>query len=225
MKLDMLYDAVLFDLDNTLYDYDAYWEWRLSWSLEQVALAYPHLDIAVLIAQAMHKRIYSAQFDAFLLGAGVADPAVRATALERYRVNTYEVLHLYPDAAHVLNVLRQQYQLGLITNGPVRTQQPKIRQFGLERWMHVLVISEEANLAKPDPAIFHLALQRLGVLPERALYVGDSLEHDLVGAHAAGIDFAWMNPHQRPLPPDMPLPVAGITCMNDLLELLAGGCR
>jgi HAD superfamily hydrolase (TIGR01549 family) len=216
----MLYDVVLFDLDNTLYDYDAYWKWRLSWSLEQVAVAYPHLDIAALIEQAMRGRVYSAQFDAFLLGAGVADPVVRAAALERYRVNTYEVLQLYPDAAHVLHVLCQRYRLGLITNGPVRTQQPKIRQFGLERWMHALVISEAVQLAKPDPAIFHLTLQQFGVLPERALYVGDSLEHDLVGAHAAGLDFAWMNPHQRQLPPDMPPPLACITCMNDLLELL-----
>jgi putative hydrolase of the HAD superfamily len=218
----MLYDAVLFDLDNTLYDYDAYWKWRLSWSLEQAAAAYPQLDVIRLVEQAMRERVYSAQFDAFLLRAGVADPVVRAAALERYRVNPYEVLQLYPDAAHVLHVLRQQYRLGLITNGPVRTQQPKIRQFGLERWMHVLVISEEVKLAKPDPSIFHLVLRQLGVLPERALYVGDSLEHDLVGAHAAGMDFAWMNPRQRPLPPDMPTPVANITCMNDLLDMLVG---
>jgi putative hydrolase of the HAD superfamily len=216
----MLYDAVLFDLDNTLYDYDAYWKWRLSWSLEPVAAAYPHLAIVPLIERAMHRRVYSAQFDAFLLQEGVVDPAVRAIALERYRVNTYEVLQLYPNAPHVLHMLGQRYQLGLITNGPVRTQQPKIRQFGLEHWMHALVISEEVKLAKPDPAIFHLVLQQLGVLPERALYVGDSLEHDLLGADAAGIDFVWMNPHQRLLPPDMPPPVAHITCMNDLLELL-----
>jgi hypothetical protein len=36
------------------------------------------------------------------------------------------------------------------------------------------------------------------------------------------MDFAWMNPRQRPLPPDMPTPVANITCMNDLLDMLVG---
>jgi putative hydrolase of the HAD superfamily len=52
-----------------------------------------------------------------------------------------------------------------------------------------VVTSAEAGAAKPDPAIFRLALERLGVAPERALHVGDSPE-DEAGARAAGMRFA-----------------------------------
>jgi putative hydrolase of the HAD superfamily len=53
----------------------------------------------------------------------------------------------------------------------------------------VVVSSAEAGASKPDPAVFRLALERLGVRPERALHVGDS-PADQEGARAAGMRFA-----------------------------------
>jgi HAD superfamily hydrolase (TIGR01509 family) len=213
------YDAILFDLDNTLYDYDAYWRERLAWSLEPVVQCHPQLDIPALIAEIIAQRVYASQIVAFLQQRGV-DMQVCASAHERYTINDFSTLLLYPDVPYVLRTLRAHYKMGLITNGPARTQRPKIDQFGLVAWMDVLIVSEEAQVAKPNPAIFHLALNELGVAPARALYVGDSLEHDLVGALRAGLDFVWMNPHLRTLPPDMPPPLADIPRLDLLLSLL-----
>jgi putative hydrolase of the HAD superfamily len=215
----MVYDAILFDLDNTLYDYNAYWRERLAWSLEPVQAAYPHMDMDALIERTICECVYAAHFPEFLQRAGVEDTGVCMLAQERYRINDFTRLTLYPDALHVLTTLRCRYRLGLITNGPVRTQRPKIEQFGLEPFMDPMIISGEVGFAKPDPAIFYLALQRLAIAPARALYVGDSQQSDLVGAHAAGIDFVWMNPHHHSLRADMPAPLACITHLAGLLEL------
>jgi HAD superfamily hydrolase (TIGR01549 family) len=220
----MHYAAVLFDLDNTLYDYDAYWHKRLSWALEPVQAAYPALDTAALVARSMREHIYPAQFAAFLQQAGIADSSLCEAATERYRINHYEQLRLYADTLPVLHTLRARCKLGLITNGPTRTQYPKIEQFALASLMDVLLVSEEVGSAKPDPAIFHLALRELGVAPARALYVGDSLESDLRGAEAAGLDFVWMNTRQRVLPPDMPPPLATIEQLSALLSLPQLAC-
>ena len=64
-----------------------------------------------------------------------------------------------------------------------------LERLGLGRRFDAIVTSAEAGAPKPDPRIFELALERLGVTPERALHVGDA-EADELGAHAAGMRFA-----------------------------------
>ncbi len=214
----MRYDAILFDLDNTLYDYDAYWYERLLWALEPVVVSYPRLDAAMLARQAMEQRIYAREWEGFLRDVGVESGKALAVALQRYRANYYNRLRMYDHAIEALNALWGCWKLGLITNGPSWSQRPKIEQFALDTWMDVIVVSEEVGLAKPDPAIFHLALRQIAIPPERALFVGDSLEHDMHGAYAAGLDFAWMNPKGRALPSHEPPPVAIIIDLRELLD-------
>ncbi len=217
----MPFDAILFDLDNTLYDYNAYWRGRLARALAPVVAAYPHFDAATCTDEAISQCVYARHFDAFLHQLGIHDASVRAVAVARYRVNPYHTLTLYPQAAPLLRRLRAQgHKLGLITNGPRSSQQPKIRQFALHAFFDVLLISEEVGVAKPDPAIFAIALDYLAVDPARALYVGDSVYHDLHGAHAAGVAAVWVNAQHAPLPPDAPHPWAMVQDIGELAPLL-----
>lgn len=62
-----------------------------------------------------------------------------------------------------------------------------LRGFGLDRRFDLVVASLEEGVEKPDPRLFHLALDRLGVAPDEALHVGDNPEDDLDGAQAAGM--------------------------------------
>jgi putative hydrolase of the HAD superfamily len=64
-----------------------------------------------------------------------------------------------------------------------------LERIGLARWFDTVVTSAEAGAPKPDPRPFRLALERLGVDPDRALHVGDRPE-DEAGARAAGLRFA-----------------------------------
>jgi len=79
----------------------------------------------------------------------------------------------------------------------------KIEIVALDAFVDALVVSEEAETAKPDPAIFQLALDRLHALPGDAVMVGDSWAADVVGARAAGIRAIWFNPAGALAPADV----------------------
>jgi HAD superfamily hydrolase (TIGR01549 family) len=214
------YRAILFDLDDTLYDFRAHWRSRLRLALAEVLARHPQLDAAALEEAALAAQVYIDQLPDFLRRHGVADEALIAAAHARYRDGWFECMVLPEATARALAALRPRYQLGLVTNGPVRTQRAKIERFGLAEVMDALVISEEVGVAKPDPAIFALALRWLGVAPAAALHVGDSPEFDLAGAAAAGIAAVWVNPSGTPLPPGIPPPLATVRSVAEVPALL-----
>ncbi len=92
-----------------------------------------------------------------------------------------------PDCHPVLEVLQQHKTLGLISNFD---HPPYVRDMvsdlGLEEFFTTVVISGDVGIKKPDPRIFHLALQRTGLHPQEVVHVGDARE-DVLGARAAGI--------------------------------------
>ena len=216
----MQYQAILFDLDDTLYDLRSYWRGRLYEVFDDVVARYPHLERDHLVQQAIREKVYIERLPTFLRAQHIDDEQLIATAHERFRRDWFARLVLNDDAPTTLMALRPSYKLGLITNGPSATQRPKIAQFGLADYLDLLIVSEEVGVAKPDPAIFQLALAELAVPPERALYVGDSLEFDLPGAAAAGMPFIWINPRNEPFHDGLPRPLAEIKRLTELLPLL-----
>jgi 2-haloalkanoic acid dehalogenase type II len=215
-----MYQAILFDLDDTLYDLRSYWSERLRLALEVVLARYPHFDCDALVRTAIAERVYMEHWPDFLRRQGVADEVLIAETHELFRREWFERLVLYDDAAHTLAALRPRFKLGLVTNGPSQIQRPKIERFGLADYLDVLIVSEEVGIAKPDPAIFRLALERLDVGANEALFVGDSPEYDLRGAEAAGIPFIWMNARREDLPSGVARPIATIERLAELLPLL-----
>ena len=213
--------AILFDLDDTLYDLRSYWRERLRLALELVRARYAHLDAEALALLAMSERVYIEHWPEFLRRQGVDDEALIAEAHEVFRQEWFERMALAEDAAPTLAALRSRYKLGLITNGPSAIQRAKIERFGLANYFDELIVSAEVGVAKPDPAIFRLALERLGVAPAEALFVGDSPEYDLRGAMAAGVPFVWMNPGAEQLPEGVARPLATIGRLEELLGVLA----
>ena len=217
----MTYRAILFDLDDTLYDLRSYWRGRLQRALDDVLAIHPHFNRDTLVHTAIVEKVYIDKFPDFLRRQGVADEALILTAQAAFGSDWFARLTLYEDAAPTLEALRLRYKLGLVTNGPSRTQRPKIEQFRLAEYLDLLIVSEEVGVAKPEPAIFQVALERLGVQPNQTLFVGDSPEFDMRGAAAAGIPFVWMNPRGEVMPADVPAPVAVIERLAELVPLLA----
>lgn len=104
-------------------------------------------------------------------------------------------LALYPDVERVLHRLerwRRPPSLAILTNGPGARQRNRIRALGLD-WIPHLAISEEVGIGKPHPEFFYAALRELDVRPEDAVMVGDTLDTDIVGAHAVGMKSVWLN--------------------------------
>jgi HAD superfamily hydrolase (TIGR01549 family) len=211
--------TILFDLDDTLYDLRAHWRSCLTTALAALAGDRRAGD-AALVERALARHVYIRQLSDFLRAEGIADDGAIMAAQQCYEQIWFERMALPEETAMVLSALSGRFRLGLVTNGPIWTQGEKIERFGLRRWMDVLLISEEIGVAKPDPAIFHTALNQIGAEAAEAIFVGDSPEHDLLGAARAGMRSIWMNRHGRPMTAGIPAPLATITMLRELPALL-----
>lgn len=93
----------------------------------------------------------------------------------------------FPDAASVLGTLRVTGMRTAVVSNWDCSLGAQLASLGLGGLLDAVVTSAEAGVRKPDPEIFRVALRRLQCPPERALFVGDSLEVDIAGGRAAGI--------------------------------------
>jgi putative hydrolase of the HAD superfamily len=214
--------AVLFDLDDTLFDHHG----GARAALEAVqachacltALPFPDLERAHAVAlEELHQDVLAGRvalddarrerFRRLLADAGGdatwedADRAARA-----YRGRYLETRRAVAGAAALLQAVKARARVGIVSNNLLAEQQDKLKVCGLDTWVDVLVVSEEAGIAKPDPAIFRLALDRLQCAPAEAVMIGDSWPADVAGAGAAGIRAIWFNPAGLE-PPDPGVPV------------------
>jgi HAD superfamily hydrolase (TIGR01509 family) len=158
-----------------------------------------------------------------------------AQAHERYGIDTdpqalYERIvvdytgkfTLAPEVAAGLRRLREDgWRLGIVTNGETRMQRAKIDRAGVGDYVDMVLDSEAAGFAKPDPRIFELAAGKLGVeLTPDGWMVGDMLDKDIEGGNAAGLRTVWL-PHGRALPADAAQPEHVCATMADALALIA----
>ncbi|HEX5540472.1 MAG TPA: HAD family hydrolase [Micromonospora sp.] len=81
----------------------------------------------------------------------------------------------------------------VVTNGPLRHQDAKIRRTGLDRYVANWIISEEAGVGKPNPRIFTLAAERVRMRLHGAWVIGHSPEVDIGGAAAMGLPSVWLH--------------------------------
>lgn len=90
-------------------------------------------------------------------------------------------------------VLALGLRAACVSNSDGRAEEHLVR-FGLRAGLEFVVDSQHEGVEKPDPRLFRIALERLGVPPERALYVGDLRSVDEAGARAAGMHFVLLDP-------------------------------
>jgi putative hydrolase of the HAD superfamily len=231
----------LFDLDDTLCDYAGARAERLRIAFGQ-ALAAAHArearvtddvrppaaaqrppDLDALIAASIAVQPHGADhFPDLLRPYGVPAEAA-ALAVAWYRANRFHGLGLFADALATLAAVRAALpgrRLGLITNGPAEVQRAKIELLGLDGLVDFALISGELGIEKPDPDIFRKALRMADATPDEAVFVGDSPDHDIAGARAAGIRAIWMNRSGRAWPAALPPPDDEVRDLAEFLALL-----
>ena len=98
---------------------------------------------------------------------------------------------LYPQAKEILEQLGQEYKLGIIAN-QLPGLEERLKDFGILDYFSAIFSSAEFGLAKPDPAIFRLALQKTNCLPQQAIMIGDRLDNDIVPARRIGMKTIWI---------------------------------
>lgn len=130
------------------------------------------------------------------------------------------------DTLSTLEWLRQEdYRLAIISNaGDDPDVQALIDKAGIRNYFEFILTSAAAGIRKPNPRIFEMALERLGVRPERAAMVGDTLGADILGAHNAGLYAIWItrraNSPANLAHADTIRPDALIETLSELPELL-----
>lgn len=124
-------------------------------------------------------------------------------------------VELYPEVEKTLNLLKQSgLKIGLITNGlesDVREILPKV---GLVEFFDVEITSDTVGKMKPSKEIFLCALEKLGVMPHEALFVGDMVKHDYKGAKECGLKALLIDRENRVKEGD----VEKIGSLTELLE-------
>jgi YjjG family noncanonical pyrimidine nucleotidase len=208
--------AVLFDLDDTLFDHrqcarTALGELHASHAAFQ-SHSFPHFErLHAALLEELHARValgevplevarqerFRRLFGA--VGASSDDETVAraaATSREGYR----RVRQPVAGAAALLAAVKNRARIGIVSNNLLEEQSDKLRHCGLDRYVDALVVSEEVGVAKPDRRIFDIALERLDAAADHAVMVGDSWTADIAGARAAGIRAIWFNPTKQPKP-------------------------
>jgi HAD superfamily hydrolase (TIGR01662 family) len=209
-----LFDAVLFDLGNTLIYFDcddegvfARMDIAMVDSLLASGLTIDRSPFLKLYRERL--KMYEAERDSefiehsttyitrsLLAEAGLAQPAqsVINTAMKaRYSVSQ-AYWKLEEDAQPVLDTLRAQgYRLGIVSNASDDDDvQTLIDNARLRAYFDVIVTSAAQGIRKPNPRIFLDVLNRLGTEPKRAAMVGDTLGADILGAQNAGLLAIWI---------------------------------
>lgn len=109
--------------------------------------------------------------------------------------------------------------LGLVTNGSPQMQTPKLAALGLADAFDVVVHAGYDAAAKPDPEPFETALSVLNARANRTVHVGNSLETDVAGAHAAGVGSVWLSDAGEPADPEPDHTVVSLEELPSVLEL------
>jgi putative hydrolase of the HAD superfamily len=101
---------------------------------------------------------------------------------------------LFPYALEILEYLTQRkYELHLITNGFEKTQHSKLKYSGLDKYFKEVITSEGSSSLKPNKEIFDFAFKKTGAKPTESIMLGDSIDVDIIGAMNAGIDQVFIN--------------------------------
>ena len=192
------FDAVLFDLDGTLCERTQDTELLYAAAFERVGIE-PFGDPESLWASLEGPPDHDDWIG--YIGAGFArlaaqhgrtevDPLELAAAVQSLVDDT--AVALRPGAAIALDHAASIGPVGLVTNGPAASQQMKLESLGIAGRFSTLVFGADLARKKPHAQPFEQALASIDVPPNRALYVGNSLEYDVAGAQMAGLSVVWL---------------------------------
>lgn len=223
-------EVVCFDGDETLWDFQASMRSGLADVLERLRQTRPNVgpvDVESVIADreqvaeampgASVAAIRRAAFGRTLERLSVPDAALADELCAYYMERRRAATVTYPDVVPALRQLRKHYELALLSNGNTYP-----RHAGLEEYFGVVLYADDCGLRKPDGRIFAEMARRCDRDASRLAMVGDSLDHDVVGASNAGWRAIWLNRDGAACPPEV-RPDAIVTTLADVGAVLAGG--
>lgn len=199
------YSILLFDADNTLFNFDA--GNRRAFSEVCRICHLPDTDELFHAYEAVNAEMWSAfdrgectkdflvveRFRLYLERAGLQADPVRCNRIHLSTLATNTVL--LPHALEVCRTLAQTHSLYIVTNAVAAVQKARLAASDLRPYITDAFISEDAGASKPSVAYFDYVFSRIpGITRENCLLIGDSPSSDLQGANNYGIPCCWYNP-------------------------------
>lgn len=207
----MKYKHLFFDLDHTLWDFDANAKDTLIeiyafFKLEEKGVV-PFEDFYKLYK--IHNEIlWDRYHKGFITGEElkwkrmwrtllefkIADEPLAKVMSEKFLEILPTKKILFPHTIEILDYLSaKEYQLHLITNGFEKIQWSKLNNSGLSNYFTHVITSEKSNSLKPQKEIFEYALNETGASLHQSIMLGDNLDADIQGAINAGMDNVFVN--------------------------------
>lgn len=220
----MLVDAVLFDLDDTLYLQQ---DW-LCGAWDAVANRAADFGVSAPVLRASLELVAGEGSDR----GGIIDRALAAIGatcdvgalVDTFRRHAPAALPLVrPGLRSALAAVRTRVPIGLVTDGDPRIQEAKLRALGLSDAFDTVIISDLWGRAyrKPHRLPFDLALAALGVDAERSVFIGDRPDKDVEGAQSAGIRAIRVRTGEYATRPNISTPWGEASDVIDALGLVA----
>jgi len=206
----MKYKHVFFDLDRTLWDFEA--------NSEEVLIdMFNKFDITTIacidvqefidnyreinhglwmkyrVGEITKEFLSTERFHATMLLFEVDDWDKAKKMGEFYVKESPYKKQLFEGTRELLEYLYAKYDLHIITNGFSEVQYIKLQQSDLRKYFKQIIISEETQWKKPSPEIFDYAMQKAGANTESSIMIGDDLKADIIGASTIGMDQIWVN--------------------------------
>ena len=197
--------AVIFDIDDTLQDWQAAIDRALAGVLgdlpPEVRASAPERLQRMIASRyfvvrdgcVVHREHWRLLFESRAVWQA-ALPELNAVAVEQVSRRFQEGLSAvaYPDARPALEALRDGRALATLSNNP--KSEDWLRRLGLREFFQSVVPALE-GYRKPSPEVFRRVCDALAVVPRDAAYVGDSITHDVEGALNAGLTPVWVDRH------------------------------
>lgn len=149
---------------------------------------------------------------------GIEDKRQALAMNHDFLMRTTTKSRIIPGAKDLLDYLRPNYRLFILSNGFREVQHKKLCCSGLDGYFDRLILSEDAKIQKPHKGIFDYALRETGSLLSESLMIGDCWEADIVGAQQAGMDQIWLNPEG--LPAESFTPTYTVKSLAEIKEIL-----
>ena len=205
------YKHIFFDLDRTLWDFDAAAEVAFERIYEQYnlnSLGIPSAHEFHEVYHPLNERLWELYREDKITKAdlnrtrflkplehyGIHDVELADHLSEDYVYWSPRIVRLVPGTMELLEYLKPKYHLHLITNGFEEVQDTKLTLSGMKPYFETMTVSEEVGVKKPNPEIFQYALNKAHATAEESLMIGDEMAVDIDGARAAGIDTVLFNP-------------------------------
>ena len=211
----MTYTHLFFDLDNTLWDFNANSYDALYDAMKKMDIlsGVGDYDRYFSVYHDVNERLWALyrdnkmtknvlkglRFEESLELNGTPMPGIGDAINEAYLAEMPKQLRLVPGAIRVLDYLHHKYRMAIITNGFREVQVDKLDQSGLKKYFDKMFISEEVGAQKPHKLIFEHAVKSMNAPKKKSLMIGDSWDADIVGAMQFGMDQVYFCPNPEKL--------------------------